>query len=95
MNTKDLITTIRGRLNMPQEEAERLFDSTVNTLRETLLQGNNVALQGFGVFETKKKNERISVNPATQERMLIPPKLSLAFKPSTVLKDRFNKGTKK
>ena len=55
MNTKDLITTIRGRLNMPQEEAERLFDSTVNTLRETLLQGNNVALQGFGVFETKKR----------------------------------------
>ena len=64
MNTKDLITTIRGRLNMPQEEAERLFDSTVNTLRETLLQGNNGwdTLAHQGLFQSADKPESLRKN---------------------------------
>jgi len=36
----------------------------------------------------KKKMERVVVNPATKQRKLIPPKLVLAFKPSTVLKEK-------
>ncbi|MBO4331738.1 MAG: HU family DNA-binding protein [Paludibacteraceae bacterium] len=90
MNTKDLITTIRGQQSLSAEEAELLFDATVKAIKKQLLDGNVVAVQGFGQFEPKKKNERISVNPASGERMLVPPKISVAFKPSSVLKDRFS-----
>lgn len=90
MNTKDLITTIRGQQSLSAEEAELLFDATVKAIKKQLLDGNLVAVQGFGQFEPKKKNERISVNPASGERMLVPPKISVAFKPSSVLKDRFS-----
>lgn len=90
MNTKDLITTIRGQQSLSAEEAELLFDATVKAIKTQLLNGNLVAVQGFGQLEPKKKNERISVNPASGERMLVPPKISVAFKPSTVLKDRFS-----
>lgn len=78
-------------MNLPAQEAEKLFDATVDILKSELLNGNSIAVQSFGQFETKKKNERISVNPSTQERMLVPPKLTLAFKPSVLLKDRYNK----
>lgn len=91
MNTKDLITTIRGQQGLSAEEAEVLFDATVSALKTQLLNGDVVAIQGFGQFEPKKKNERISVSPSTGERMLVPPKISLAFKPSNVLKDRLTK----
>ena len=90
MNTKDLITTIRGQQSLSAEEAELLFDATVKAIKKQLLDGNVVAVQGFGQFEPKKKIERISVNPASGERMLVPPKISVAFKPSSVLKDRFS-----
>ena len=90
MNTKDLITTIRGQQSLSAEEAELLFDATVKAIKKQLLDGNVLAVQGFGQFEPKKKNERISVNPASGERMLVPPKISVAFKPSSVLKDRFS-----
>ena len=46
-------------------------------------------LRPFGTFEVKKKLERISINPATQQRMLIPPKLVLTYKPSVTLKEKF------
>ncbi|EXY65380.1 HU family DNA-binding protein, partial [Bacteroides fragilis] len=44
---------------------------------------------GFGTFEVKKKAERIVINPVTKLRLLVPPKLVLAFKPSPILKDKF------
>ena len=53
------------------------------------LEGNIISIQGFGTFEVKKKAERISVNPTTKQRMLVPPKLVLTYKPSTLLKDKF------
>ena len=48
----------------------------------------SLAVQGFGVFEVKKKMERIVVNPSTRQRKLVPPKLVLTFKASNVLKDK-------
>ena len=42
-----------------------------------------------GSFEVKKKAERISINPSTKQRMLVPPKLVLTYRPSNTLKDKF------
>ena len=51
--------------------------------------GEKIQLAGFGTFEVKKKVERISVNPTTKQRMLVPPKLVLTYKPSILLKEKF------
>ena len=56
---------------------------------QELEEGNVIAVQGFGSFEGKKKAERISINPASKQRMLVPPKLVLSYKPSNTLKDKF------
>lgn len=90
MNTRELISELKNRLNLDEDKAETLFDATIKAIENELLNDNPVALQGFGTFEVRKKEERISVNPTTQQRMLIPPKLTLAFKPSSVLKERVN-----
>jgi len=91
LNTKELITELKNRLNLEEDKVEMLLDSTVKTIEKELLNDNSVSIQGFGTFEVRKKEERISVNPATKQRMLIPPKLALAFKPSSTLKERVNK----
>ena len=58
-------------------------------MTQELEEGNMIAVQGFGSFEVKKKAERISINPASKQRMLVPPKLVLSYKPSNTLKDKF------
>ena len=58
-------------------------------MTQELEEGNVIAVQGFGSFEVKKKAERISVNPASKQRMLVPPKLVLSYRPSNTLKDKF------
>ena len=71
------------------KDTTQLLDSTVSVMTKQLQDGDTIAIQGFGTFEVKKKMERISVNPVTQQRMLVPPKLVLTYKPSNVLKDKF------
>jgi DNA-binding protein HU-beta len=54
---------------------------------DQLQDGNSVVISGFGSFEVKKKMERISVNPVSHQRLLIPPKLVVGFKPSSSVKE--------
>ena len=66
-----------------------MVSSLLSIMTQELQDGNTVAIQGFGTFEVKKKMERVSVNPVTQQRLLIPPKLVLTYKQSIALKEKF------
>lgn len=71
------------------KDTSELISSLLSDMTQQLEEGNVITVQGFGTFEVKKKAERISVNPTTKQRMLVPPKLVLNYKPSTLLKDKF------
>lgn len=89
MNNKEFIAELSQRMGVSTKETTQTIESLLSGLVEELQDGKSVAVQGFGSFEVKKKAERISVNPTTKERMLIPPKLVLSYKPSNILKDKF------
>ena len=89
MNNKEFISELSQRLNYNNKETTRLVSSLLSIMTQELQDGNTIAIQGVGSFEVKKKLERISVNPVTQQRLLIPPKLVLTFKPSISLKEKF------
>lgn len=65
------------------------MSSLLSDMTQELQEGNVVTIQGFGTFEVKKKAECITVNPTTKQRMLVPPKLVLAYRPSGQLKEKF------
>lgn len=89
MNNKEFIAELSQKLGISAKETTPMVESLLSGLIEELQNGKSVTIQGFGSFEVKKKAERISVNPTTQERMLVPPKLVLSYKPSNVLKEKF------
>ena len=89
MNNKEFIAELSRRLGYTNKDTTRMVFSVLGVMTQELQDGNTIAIQGFGTFEVKKKLERISVNPATQQRMLIPPKLVLTYKPSNTLKGKF------
>ena len=89
MNNKEFISELSRRLSYNNKETTQLVSSVLGIMTQELQEGKTIAIQGFGTFEVKKKMERISVNPSTQQRMLIPPKLVLNYKPSIALKEKF------
>jgi DNA-binding protein HU-beta len=88
MNNKELIADLSGKLKLTKEQTAALLNATVSNLGNELSKGNSVNMQGFGVFEARRKEERLSVNPRTKVRTLIPPKQVVVFKPSTILKNK-------
>ena len=89
MNNKDFISELSAKMGRSSKETSDLVASLLSGMTRQLEEGNTVYIQGFGTFEVKKKIERISVNPVSKQRMLVPPKLVLSYKPSASMKDKF------
>lgn len=89
MNNKDFTSELSHRLGYTIKDTSELMSSLLSDMTQELQEGNMVTIQGFGTFEVKKKAERITVNPTTKQRMLVPPKLVLAYRPSGQLKEKF------
>jgi len=61
---------------------DRLFDH----LKNAVIQGNDVKIVRFGTFSPVAKGARKGVSPATGEPITIPPRRTVVFRPSRVLK---------
>ena len=89
MKSKEFIAELANRSNLSVKDTNQLVASLINEMSSQLMDDNTIAIHGFGTFEVKKKAERITVNPVSKQRLLIPPKLVLSFRPSTTLKEKF------
>ncbi|MBP8776835.1 MAG: HU family DNA-binding protein [Bacteroidaceae bacterium] len=89
MNHKEFLSKLTTEGGYTSSYSQKKLSLLVNAITEQLQEGNTVAISGFGTFEVKKKNERISVNPVTKNRLLIPPKLVVNFKPSASIKEKY------
>jgi DNA-binding protein HU-beta/integration host factor subunit alpha len=92
MNNKEFIAELAERTGYTAKDTQKLAENLINAMADTFQEDNSVLVPNFGVFETKKKLERIMVNPSTGQRMLVPPKLVLNFKPNQTWKAQLKGG---
>lgn len=90
MNNKEFISELSDKTGMGTRDVTSLVNGVVSLITDELVEENTVSISGFGNFEVKKKLERVVVNPSTKQRMLIPPKMVVSFKPFNTLKDKAN-----
>ncbi|MBQ4916822.1 MAG: HU family DNA-binding protein [Muribaculaceae bacterium] len=88
MDNKQLQETLAKRMGRDNADISKLLEALVTTIKDRCGELDSIAIPGFGTFEAKKKLERIVVNPGTGKRMLVPPKITLSFKPSALLKSK-------
>ncbi|MDR1746905.1 MAG: HU family DNA-binding protein [Tannerella sp.] len=86
MKEAELVSELSARLGWEKKDVEATLTTFGIVIGEKLSNNDTISLHGLGQFESKKKAERISVNPTNGKRYLIPPKLVLAFKPVVPLK---------
>ena len=91
MLTKDLIGLIAEASGLNKKKVEHLLATSNAILRETLMAGKAVQLQGLGTFEVKEKKERTIIHPRTGERKIVPSKNQLVFRPVANIKDELKK----
>ena len=92
MNNKDFISNLARQSGFTTRVTQQLVDALVGEISSQLEDGTPVSISNFGIFDVKKKLERLFINPATGQRLMSPPKIVVNFRPSQTLKDYVEKG---
>lgn len=91
MDNKTFLNRITKESGLDKEECSLLIESLASLFEDSLSSGASIAIPGFGNFDSRKRNERIMTHPSSpQKRMMVPPKVVVGFKPSTLLKSKVN-----
>ena len=84
---KDIIDRVAEKTGMTKKQAETAVNEVFAEITETLRDGGEISVVGFGKFEVKTRAARTGINPLTMEQIDIPESKSPAFKPAKALKD--------
>ena len=91
MNKAELVKAMADETQLTQKDVEKVLNSFVNVVSNTLARKDKIQLVGFGTFETRKRNARTGVNPQTKEQIKIPATTVTAFKAWKALKEKVAK----
>ena len=90
MSNKEFIAALSRELKYTTKETTVYVNALVQEMGAQLEDGNQLSISGFGSFDVRKKLERVLINPSTKQRLLVPPKMSISFKPAPSLKEKAN-----
>ncbi len=91
MNKSELIASMAEKSGLTKKDTETVLKAFIESVEETLENGEKVQLVGFGTFETRERAERTGRNPRTKEEITIPASKAPVFKAGKEFKDRVNK----
>ena len=90
MNKSELITKMAEKSGLTKKDSEKALASFLDTVVETLKNGDKVSLVGFGTFEVRQRAAREGLNPRTKEKINIAASKAPGFKAGKSFKEEVN-----
>lgn len=84
---QELTRRIASEAKLTQKQASQVLETTLDTIREALQNGNEVRLVGFGSFKVRTSAARKGVNPRDRQPIQVPAKERVRFFPGKELSD--------
>ncbi|MEZ6056929.1 MAG: HU family DNA-binding protein [Planctomycetaceae bacterium] len=90
MTKKEIVKTISDDCGLTQLKTKEIVQKTFEAIIETLVQDprHRIELRNFGVFEVKKRAARKARNPRTGDRVEVPAKFVVTFKPGKEMEEQ-------
>lgn len=85
MNKTDLINEIAAKAELSKADAKKALDATLESIAQALAKDDKVTLIGFGTFSVTEKGARTGINPQTKQKIEIPARKAVKFKPGAEL----------
>ena len=86
----NLVETVRNVCEFTEKDSRKLVDELFGIIKDTLVNGEDILVSGFGKFYVQDKNERRGRNPQTGEDLILGSRRVVRFKCSEVLRDKIN-----
>jgi nucleoid DNA-binding protein len=90
---KEIVKQISDRIDLTQLKTKEIVQLTFDAIVDTLLADRRIELRNFGVFEVKLRKARKARNPRTGEKVDVPPKYVVTFKPGKEMEERVHRLT--
>ncbi|MCF6268258.1 MAG: integration host factor subunit beta [Melioribacteraceae bacterium] len=94
MTKADIVERVADGTGLTKLETEAIIEGFLNTVIQSLRDGNGIEIRGFGSYRVKKKNARYARNPRTGEKVFVDEHYVPTFKFSKDFKNSVNKGMK-
>ena len=88
MTKRDLVRSVAEGLDVDQKQAQTIVQRVLDTVLTTLAIQGRVELRNFGVFEVKRRAARKAHNPRTGEKVDVPERDVVTFKPGREMQQR-------
>ncbi|MFH2060018.1 MAG: integration host factor subunit alpha [Pseudomonadota bacterium] len=89
--TKTIISEkIQGNLNLSRADTYDVMEQFLEIIKQTIENGEDIMISGFGKFCVNEKQARKGRNPATDKEMTLPARRVVTFKCSGKLRDLIN-----
>jgi nucleoid DNA-binding protein len=85
---KEIVKTISEAIGMTQLKTKEIVQKTFDAIVETLVEEKRIELRNFGVFEVKERAARKARNPRTGQRVDVPEKFVVTFKPGKEMEEK-------
>jgi nucleoid DNA-binding protein len=85
---KEIVKQISEKIGLTQLKTKEIVQQTFDAIVDTLLEVGRIELRNFGVFEVKQRKARKARNPRTGDRVDVPPKNVVTFKPGKEMEER-------
>ena len=94
MTKADIVERVADGTGLTKLETEAIIEGFLNTVIQSLRDGNGIEIRGFGSYKVKKKNARYARNPRTGEKVFVDEHYVPTFKFSKDFKNSVDKGMK-
>lgn len=88
MTKKEIVKMIAEEIGLTQVETKEVVQSTLDAIIDAIASQGRIELRNFGVFEVKERAPRKARNPRTGEKLYVPAKRVVVFKPGCLLEQR-------
>ena len=88
MTKKEIVKTISEEIGLTQLKTKEIVQKTFDAIVEALVTEGRIELRNFGVFEVKPRAARKARNPRTGEKVLVPAKYVVTFKPGKEMEEK-------
>jgi nucleoid DNA-binding protein len=85
---KEIVKTISEEIGLTQLKTKEIVQKTFDAIVETLVADHRIELRNFGVFEVKRRAARKARNPRTGDKVFVPEKFVVTFKPGKEMEER-------
>lgn len=85
---KEIVRTISEEIGLTQLKTKEIVQKTFDAIVETLVEDGRIELRNFGVFEVKRRAPRKARNPRTGDKVFVPEKFVVTFKPGKEMEQR-------